>query len=142
MPSLISSSYKLTANTRVTVSVPASQRMPVIPQVCFQLFLSYSSASSIPEEIVSQQNNNTFRYKPVYPSLFAQRGNFSQVFPIKSTIQLKYSHAICPKPGFSPPILIGKIQARHSLTFKKTLTLNKGRGAIFFPSLQLLVNRS
>ncbi|GBL87953.1 hypothetical protein AVEN_192109-1 [Araneus ventricosus] len=60
----------------------------------------------------------------------------------KATIHLKYSHAISPKPAFFSTHFYRKIQARHSLVFRRTITLNEGGGAIFFLSLQLLVNRS
>ncbi|GBN30452.1 hypothetical protein AVEN_147341-1 [Araneus ventricosus] len=61
---------------------------------------------------------------------------------LKPAIRLKDSHAICPKPGLFPSILIEKYRHAIHLIFKRTVSLNEGRGAIFFPSPQLLVNHS
>ncbi|GBM25765.1 hypothetical protein AVEN_2127-1 [Araneus ventricosus] len=47
---------------------------------------------------------------------------------LKLAIHLKDSHAICPKSGLFYTHFNRKIQGHHSLVFKKTLTLNEGRG--------------
>ncbi|GBM32763.1 hypothetical protein AVEN_83732-1 [Araneus ventricosus] len=47
---------------------------------------------------------------------------------VKPAIHLKYSHAICPKPGFFTHFK-RKIQARNSLVFKRTPTMNEGVGS-------------